>query len=226
MDTSDHTHLDIKEFMPLVKVIAGEIHRFLPSNVMLEDLIQDGMLGLFKAYRERPVDCELPLRTYLSNQVRWAIQDGLRAADWASRSVRGGMNKINKVTLQLRHDLGKEPSKTEIAVALGLPLEDVFAILSVAQGTQFVRINDTEQEGVFDIPDLTSDPALIVERRQARTLAYDCLSKLKTMERRAYILRELCEISGSEVARELGVSEARISQLCNAVHNKISGTGA
>jgi DNA-directed RNA polymerase specialized sigma subunit len=44
--------MDIKDFMPLVKIIAQNIHRPLPSNIMMDDLVQDGMIGLIMAFRE------------------------------------------------------------------------------------------------------------------------------------------------------------------------------
>lgn len=212
--------------MPLVKIIALEVHRPLPSSVLLEDLVQDGMLGLIKAFREhRPVN-GLVFRTYVGNQVRWAMLDGLRASDWAARSVRSGMNKINRAVLQLRNELGREPSKTEIAVKLGIRVEDVLDILSSAQGPQSMPAGDAEPGGLEEVTGSESDPADIFERRQAHSRAVACLKQLQKMERRAYILRELCEMSGRQAAQELGVSESRISQLCKLARTKIAACGS
>lgn len=223
--------MDIKEFIPWVRIIALNIHRPLPSNIMLEDLVQDGMVGLILAFREHSADQGVPFQAYARNKIRWAIMDGLRAGDWAHKSVRGQANKVAKAIEKLQAVLHREPSKKEIADALGVRIDDIASILGDAYGFSFVRINEgvqsetldnVSQEEVQDIPDSSLEPSAIAERREASSRAVAGLKLLKPKERKAIILRVMCEMSGQQAAAEMGLSESRVSQLYKSATEKLA----
>jgi len=219
--------VDIVDFMPLVRKVAVELRKPLPGNVMLEDLIQDGTVGLIKAFREHDPEQDIPFHQYAAQKIRWAIQDGLRAADWAERSVRGNANKISKTMQELQSHLGRRPQYGEIAEALHLRVDDVAAMMSEAFGHEFVRLDDDDSENPLrDIPDSTMEPSAIIERKNAYSHAMSCLNTLSVNERRAFILRVMCEMSGQQAAQEMGVSESRVSQLHKAAAEKIATCSA
>lgn len=217
--------VDIKEFFPWVRMIAVEIYRPLPASILLEDLVQDGMVGLIKAFREYREDSGVNFRTFANNKIRWAILDGLRTGDWAERSVRGNANKVATTVSVLQRELGRPPGYGEIAETLGIRIADVASILGEAYGYQFVRLDDTTTPDALEIPDYSNDPATLVERRQAYSNAVACLKTLEASERRTFVLRVICEKSGRETAGELGVSESRISQLLKSASDKIARCG-
>lgn len=214
--------VDVKEFIPLVRKIAAEMIRPLPPSVMLDDLIQDGSIGLINAFREHDAASGVPFHLYAASRIRWAIQDGLRAGDWATRTVRKGANKVSRTIDQLQSSLGRRPSEGEVARVLGVRIEDVSAIISDAFGFEFVRLDDEDRQDVQDIPDYSNEPSLIVERRMAYSRAVACLKDLTVNERRALILRVMCEMSVRDAAAELNVSEGRISQLVKIAGEKIA----
>lgn len=213
--------MDVREFMPLVRKIAAEMIRPLPPSVMLDDLIQDGSIGLINAFREHDSASGVPFQLYAASRIRWAIQDGLRTEDWASRSVRKGANKVSKAIEQLQSSLGRKPTQGEVARVLGVRIEDVSAMISDAFGFEFVRLDDEERLDVQDIPDDSREPSVIVERRLAYSRAVACLKNLTVNERRAFILRIMCDMSLRQASVELGVSEGRISQLTKIAGEKI-----
>lgn len=208
--------------MPWVRIIALEIHRPLPANIMLDDLVQDGMIGLIKAFREHDADSGVPFQAFAGNKIRWAIMDGLRAGDWAERSVRGRANRVSKTIEKLQRLLHRDPTITEIADALGIRAGDVTAILGDAYGLNFVRIDDDMQGGSQDIPDSRMEPAAIVERRAVYSRAVAGLGTLPSKERRAFVLRVMCDMSGQQAASEMGLSESRVSQLYKAATEKLA----
>lgn len=193
----------------------------MPPHILLEDMIQDGMVGLILAFREYRPECGATFRTYASSRIRWSILDGLRANDWAERSVRSGANKIAKAAEKLQGTLGREPSNSEIAEAMGVRAADVLAMLSEAYGYRFISIGDEVAGEVQDIPDYSSEPSVVAERRQAYSRAIASLKLLDVIERRVFILRILCDMSGRQAACELGLSESRISQLVKSATEKI-----
>lgn len=224
------TSMDIKDFIPWVKIIAQNIHRPLPCNIMLDDLVQDGMIGLIRAFREHDASSVIPFHTFAGNKIRWAIMDGLRAGDWADKHVRRHANKVAKAIEKLQQLLHREPLKQEIADALGVRVEDITNILGDAYGFHFVRIDEgvqsESQDGsghgeALDIPDSRMEPSAIVERREAYSRAVACLITLQPNERKAFILRNMCEMSGWQAADEMEVSESRVSQLNKSAKKKL-----
>jgi RNA polymerase sigma factor FliA len=214
--------VDIREFMPLVRKIAAEMVRALPSHVLLDDLIQDGSIGLIYAFREHDAASGVPFHLYAGSRIRWAIQDGLRAEDWASRSVRQGGNKVAKAIDQLQLSLGRRPHMGEIAGVLGVRVEDVSAMVGDAYGIEFVRVDDDERPEVQDIPDHSLDPEVLVERRLAYSRAVARLQTLTVNERRAFVMRTMCEMSLRQTAAEMCLTEGRVSQLVKMATKKIS----
>ena len=214
--------MDIKEFTPLVRRIALSIKRPMPGNVLLEDLIQDGMIGLIYAFREHDPASGVPFPAYAANRIRWAIMDGLRGADWAARGLRQEANKVARATSLLEARLFRRPSLGELAAELGVRVDDVAAIIGGAYGHEFVSLGDEQQGAPCDIPDLSLEPAAIAERRQEYSLAVACLKTLSSKERRAFILCVMCEMSLAEAALELGVGKSRVSQLHKAAARKLA----
>ncbi|MFA6014925.1 MAG: sigma-70 family RNA polymerase sigma factor [Gallionellaceae bacterium] len=214
--------MNIKDFMPWVRVIAVEIYRPLPACIMLDDLVQDGMIGLIMAFREFKTDAGIPFNTFAGNKIRWSIMDGLRAGDWAERSVRGRANKLAKTIDKLQSALHREPTKSEIAEALGIRVSDVSSILGEAYGYNFISIDDENLVEIHSIADSNLDPSSIVERRMTYTRALAGLRMLDPKERKAFILRIMCDMSGRQAADEMGISESRVSQLYKSASEKLA----
>lgn len=218
----DKKPINFNELMPLVKIIAQKIHRLLPPNVMLNDLVQDGMIGLITAMGEHDRSLGVPFPAFAANKIRWAIMDGLRAGDWAGRSVRRRVSKVEKTTERLQALLHRSPTKGEIADSLGVRVEDIAMTLGDAHGYSSVRINDGIEGETQDIPDSRMEPSAIAERREVYSRALEGLATLRPNERKALILRIMCDMSGQQAASEMGVSESRISQLYKMATEKLA----
>lgn len=203
--------MDIKDFMPLIRIIALRIHRPLPLDTMLDDLVQNGMIGLIMAFREHNAGSAIPFRPFVCNKIQRAIMDELRAEDWAERAVRCRANRVARATENLQAQLQREPTMKEIADALGIRVDDVTTILDELHGVEFVAMPD--------IPD--SGAACSMNRRVSHSRAVAGLKTLQPNERRAFILREMCEMSGRETAIEMKLSESRVSQLYKAASEKL-----
>lgn len=215
-------NIDIKDFMPWVKVIALKIHRPLPSNILLNDLIQDGMIGLITSLREYDANLGIPFHAFAENKIKWAIMDGLRAGDWAGRSVRRRASKVDKTIEKLQALLHRKPTKSEIAETLGVRVDDIATTLGDAYGYSFVRIDDTVEGDAQDIPDSRMEPSAIVERRESYSRAIASLRILQPNERKAFILRIMCDLNGRQAADEMGLSESRVSQLYKTATEKLA----
>jgi RNA polymerase sigma factor for flagellar operon FliA len=216
------TGLEVVDLMPFVRSIARKIHQNQPPGVILNDLVQDGMIGLIKAFREYDAALGVPLIAYAKQKITWAIMDGLRSDDWADKNVRGRANKVSKAAHQLQATLHRKPTHKEIAVTIGVSADEVTQTLGEAYGLSFVRINDDIDGETQDIPDSRMEPCAIVERREAYRRAVDGLKILYPNERKAFILRILCDMSGDQAAAEMGVTASRVSQLYKTATEKLA----
>ncbi|MBI3998143.1 MAG: sigma-70 family RNA polymerase sigma factor [Armatimonadetes bacterium] len=79
---------DVVTYLPLVEVVARTLSRGLPSTVELDELINDGVIGLIDALRRYDPTRGVCFSTYASHRIRGAILDGLRARDPVPRSIR------------------------------------------------------------------------------------------------------------------------------------------
>jgi RNA polymerase sigma factor for flagellar operon FliA len=82
------TTLLLNQYTPLVHKIASGFQRRLPRNVLREDLVAAGMIGLWDAIRRHGGRENEGFAWYVRVRVRGAILDELRAQDWLSRRVR------------------------------------------------------------------------------------------------------------------------------------------
>jgi RNA polymerase sigma factor for flagellar operon FliA len=78
----------LTQFTPVVQKIVGGFQRKLPRNVLREDLLAAGMIGLWDAIQRHGADADDGFEWYVRVRVRGAILDELRAQDWLPRRLR------------------------------------------------------------------------------------------------------------------------------------------
>ena len=84
----------IRQYMPLVKYVAGKVAVGLPSSVEFDDLVGFGQFGLLDAINKYDTSKNVKFKTYAVTRIRGAIFDELRQIDWVPRSVRQKSREI------------------------------------------------------------------------------------------------------------------------------------
>ena len=84
----------IKQYMPLVKWVAGRVSTGMPESVEFDDLVGFGQFGLLDAINKYDPDKNVKFKTYATTRIRGAIFDELRELDWVPRSVRQKSREI------------------------------------------------------------------------------------------------------------------------------------
>lgn len=82
---------DVKAYLPVVHRVARRVHRKVPPNVLLDDLIAAGTVGLLDALRRFDGNRDVRFEWYLYVRIRGAILDELRKLDWLSRRQRAAV---------------------------------------------------------------------------------------------------------------------------------------
>lgn len=211
----------IEQYIPLVKYVAGRLAMNLPSSVDVGDLESFGFFGLLDALEKYDAERNIKFETYATTRIRGAIIDGLRSLDWVPRSTRAKARLVESQIYELTNDLGRTPTNEEIATALGLTLDDYFALLSELKGANLFSLDDAaagEQGGEdLKVLDLVVDQALlpdqrVIEKESVAELAA-AIEQLSEREQLVLALYYHEDLTLKEIGHVLQVSESRVSQI-------------
>jgi RNA polymerase sigma factor for flagellar operon FliA len=120
---------ELREALPKIIAYANNLYNSFPphmkeSNVIeREDLIMWGISGFLDAKQRYDPEFGKPLMTFAKKRIRGAMLDFLRDFDYASRSTRSFQKKQEAARTKLSHELGREPTKEEIAERVEMPLD-------------------------------------------------------------------------------------------------------
>lgn len=213
----DKNHL-VEAYAPLVKRIAYHLMAKLPASVQLDDVIQNGMVGLLDAIGRYEDGLGAQFETYAVQRIRGAMLDGLRENDWLPRSMRRDMRRIEEAIHSLEQRHGRQPSELELAELLEMPLADYQRMLQDARGYQLVHFEDfTDGEGedYFErhLGVHESNPADLLEDADMRSALVRAIDDLPEREKLMMALYYDEELNLREIGEVLGVSESRVCQL-------------
>lgn len=208
----------VERFAPLVKRIAHYLVARLPANVQVDDLIQNGMIGLIEATARYEAGLGAQFETYATQRIRGAMLDGLREADWLPRSLRRELRRIDALIHKLEQDFGRPPSETELADGMGMSLPDYQRLLLDARGHQVLHMEDLTGDGDEDFlerhfTDDESDPARILEEQSVRVALVKSIETLPEREKLVMSLYYEEELNLREIGEVMGVTESRVCQL-------------
>ena len=183
-------------------------------NVPLEDLIQEGNIGLIKAASKFDYQKGFKFSTYA---IWWIKQAIMRTLDNFSRSIRlpsyvvAKMNKFDAVYATLCQELQREPRRDEIADALDLTVKQVEEILTFNADTISMDLPLSDERSAATLGDLIEDPITsgedgpIVEMIN-KDLTAQFLKRLPEREQRVLKMRFGLEDGERKTLREIGVA--------------------
>lgn len=208
-----------KHYAPLVKRIAYHLMAKLPASVQVEDIIQNGMLGLLDAMSRYEEGLGAQFETYAVQRIRGAMLDGLRENDWLPRSLRRDMRRIETAIHTLEQQKGRQPTEGELAESLGMPLGEYQKMLQEARGYQLVYFEDFTDGDDDDYLDRHSvgtedlDPLERLLDKNMRDVLVRAIGDLPDREKTVMGLYYEEDLNLREIGEILGVSESRVCQL-------------
>ena len=208
----------VTRYAPLVKRIAYHLMAKLPASVQVEDIIQNGMMGLLDAIGRYEEGLGAQFETYAVQRIRGAMLDGLRENDWLPRSLRREMRRIETAVHSLEQLHGRQPTERELAESLGMTLPDYQKMLQEARGYQLVYFEDFSDEEEDDflerhIVGEAADPLALLEDHDMRTALVNAIDDLPEREKMVMGLYYEEDLNLREIGEVLGVSESRVCQL-------------
>jgi RNA polymerase sigma factor FliA len=208
----------VQRFAPLVKRIAYHLMARLPSSVQVDDLVQNGMMGLLDAINRFEAGMGAQFETYAAQRIRGAMLDGMRENDWLPRSLRRDFRRIEVAISQLEQQYGRAPSENELASALGMALAEYQKMLQDARGHQLVSFEDMVEDGDEDflerhLTDDSGEPSKVLEDEGLRKLLVQSIEVLPEREKLMMALYYEQDLNLREIGEVMGVTESRVCQL-------------
>jgi RNA polymerase sigma factor for flagellar operon FliA len=208
----------VSRFSPLVKRIAFHLMARLPSSVHIDDLVQNGMIGLLDAISRFETGHGAQFETYAVQRIRGAMLDGLRENDWLPRGLRRDMRRIEQAIARLEQENGRHPSEVELADALGMSLVDYQKTLQEARGHQILYFEDFSEDGEEDFlerhfVDDDANPLKQLEESSVREQLAKAIGNLPEREKLMMALYYEQDLNLREIGEVMGVTESRVCQL-------------
>ncbi len=221
MTETCHTTVLIEDNLDLVNHIVFQVAVHFPRHVDRDDLARAGALGLVEAARRFDDSVGVPFQRFAAQRIRGAIIDAVRAADWAPRSVRALARRLDATEQRLASELGRTPTMDEKSEALGVSKDELYRLQdrlfrSVVLAFDHLVTDGPEEElTLVDVIEDSSvvEPAAELEKRELHAYLRDALALLSERHRLVVVGYFLEERTSEDLARFLGVTESRISQM-------------
>lgn len=212
----DDKQLLVEKHTALVKRIAHHLLIRLPASVLVDDLIQAGMIGLLEAARNFDGSKGASFETFAGIRIRGAMLDEIRKGDWTPRSVHKNSRAISEAIAEVERETGRDARDTEVAKKLDVGINEYHQMLNDVSAGKMIGIEDlgvTEDVLVTDTDKGSDDPYdELAQGSFQKALAY----AITTLPEREAIVLSLYydeELNLREIGEVLEVSESRVSQI-------------
>jgi len=206
----------LEQHTVLVKRIAYHLLARLPASVLVDDLIQSGMIGLFEAANNFDNTKGASFETFAGIRIRGAMLDEMRRGDWTPRSVHKNSRMVSNAITQLEAEFGRDVTDIEVAEKLNISLHEYHQILSEVSTGKILGIDDlgvSEDALKFDETCHGDDPYQSIENSSFKKGLAECVSTLPEREALVLSLYYEEELNLREIGQVLDVSESRVSQI-------------
>ena len=199
-----------------LRLVPSVIQRFNNRGEMVDDLFQVGCIGLIKAIDNFDVTQEVQFSTYAVPMIIGEIRRYLRDnnAIRVSRSLRDLAYKAIQVRERLFNENNREPSVSEIAKELDVECEELVMAIDSIQDTvsMFEPIFQDGTDTVCVMDQIRDEQNTDSAWEQTITIN-EAMKKLSDREQMIINLRFFEGRTQTEIADEIGISQAQISRL-------------
>lgn len=208
----------VRLHLPLVEHCA---RRFRNRGEPLEDLVQVGTIGLIKSVDRFDVERGVEFSTYATPTIIGEIKRYFRDKGWAIRVPRRLQElrmQIGTATGELTQTLGRSPTARELAEAIGCTVEEIVEGIESSNAYSTLSLDasdDGDDGGAATMLDAIGIEDAGLEHVEIRESIKPLLDRLAPREKKILLLRFFKNMTQSQIAEEIGVSQMHVSRLLN-----------
>lgn len=215
-------------YMPLVHQVA---RRYARSGIPLDDLHQIGYIGLMNAVTHFDPDRSVKFETYARHLIAGEIRHYLRDQGTTVRRPRWLYemdHRISRAITDLTQRVGRPPTMAEIAGEVNVVEEDVQEVLQARESLRLISL-DEEREGDDGAPiaqrdRITTKHVLGSMPIEDHVLIADAIERLSTLQRKVIYYLFYLDLTQTEAARKLGISQKHVSRVMHAALRRLRET--
>lgn len=208
----------IVQYIYLTRYVIGRIKVKLPPSFSIEDIASYGVEGLIDAIEKFTVEKGARFESYALMRIRGNIIDKIRSQDFLPRSARKKIKDVKNAIEALRQKIGRIPTTTEVAHALGIEPARVDEIL--AEDASIYSLHDKKgtADDSVEIIDTIKDenklnPEEQLEEKDVKKELHNALKCLPERERMIMVLYYHENMTLKEIGEMVEISESRVCQL-------------
>jgi RNA polymerase sigma-B factor len=219
----------IERFLPLARKLA---RRYVQSSEPYEDLVQVASLGLVKAVERFDPDRGFAFSSFAVPTIVGELKRYFRDTAWALHVDRGAQERARKITdaqQKLSSRTGRIPTVDELAQYLEISQEEVLDGLQTAEAYGAVSLDaplSSEDEEESSRLDAIGETDQRLEAVDEHATIFAAARHLPTREREILYLRFGEDLTQSEIAERVGVSQMQVSRLLRRSLQRLRGLTA
>jgi RNA polymerase sigma factor for flagellar operon FliA len=206
----------VERHAPLVKRIAHHLIARLPASVLVDDLIQAGMIGLLEAAKNFDGSKGASFETFAGIRIRGSMLDEIRKGDWTPRSVHKNSRAITQAISQVEKATGRDARDIDVAERLQVSVREYHQMLNEVNAGKLVGIEDLGVSEDVLTTDATKGENSPFENMVQGSFQKALARAITTLPEREAIVLSLYydeELNLREIGEVLEVSESRVSQI-------------
>ena len=190
--------------------------RFAGRSVEMEDIVQIGSIGLLKAIDRFDISYDVKFSTYAVPMIigeirRYLRDDGMLKV---SRNLKENCARIYSAREALEKELGREPILEEVAKATELSVDEV--VMSMESGAEVESLHKIIYQGDgndISLMDRLQEKENGQDAALNRIFLDEILKKLDARERQLIGMRYFKDMTQTEIAAEMGISQVQVSRM-------------
>jgi RNA polymerase sigma-B factor len=206
----------VDRFLPLARNLA---RRYAGAREPFDDLLQVASLGLVKAVDRFDVDRGAAFSSFAVPTILGELKRYFRDLGWSVHVPRGAQEqalKVGEAQELLTTRTGRPPTVTELAEYMELPVEDVLEALETAAAHHSASLDAPREDGEDDsgtLVDVFGELDRRYELIDETVTISEAARQLSARERRVLALRFVQDMTQTQIAREIGVSQMQVSRI-------------
>lgn len=213
-------------FQENIGLVYSVAKRFTGRGVEMEDLFQIGSIGLLKAVDKFDLSYDVKFSTYAVPMIMGEIKRFLRDDGIlkVSRSLKESHYKVYQLREVLERKLGREPTLLELSGEMGIPMEELVLIMESKVEVESLQKTIYQGEGTeISLQDKLPEQENQQEHVLDRIFLEEILDTLDVKQRQLIFMRYFQDMTQTEIAKELGVSQVQVSRMEKKILEKLRG---